>query len=91
MPDILFDYGFVISNYFICICIVLCNNVLLFQSIRVKVIQNASTVEKRFSSWIGGSILASLVRINVQQPLLNVLLPACVIAGYFSTIVDIQN
>lgn len=29
-------------------------------SIRVKVIQNVSTVEKRFSSWIGGSILASL-------------------------------
>ena len=40
------------------LCILFC------QSIRVKVIQNATTVEKRFSSWIGGSILASLVRIH---------------------------
>jgi len=31
------------------------------QSIRVKLVQNSSTVERRFSSWIGGSILASLV------------------------------
>lgn len=29
-------------------------------SIRVKMVQNASTVERRYSSWIGGSILASL-------------------------------
>lgn len=28
---------------------------------KVKVVQNSSTVERRFSSWIGGSILASLV------------------------------
>ena len=31
------------------------------QSMKVKVVQNSSTVERRFSSWIGGSILASLV------------------------------
>lgn len=29
-------------------------------SMRVKLVQNSSTVERRFSSWIGGSILASL-------------------------------
>ena len=28
----------------------------------MKLVQNATTVERRFSSWIGGSILASLVR-----------------------------
>ena len=28
----------------------------------MKVVQNVSTIERRFSSWIGGSILASLVR-----------------------------
>ena len=27
----------------------------------MKLVQNSSTVERRFSSWIGGSILASLV------------------------------
>ena len=34
---------------------------LFSQSIRVKLVQNSSTIERRFSSWIGGSILASLV------------------------------
>ena len=34
---------------------------LFSQSIRVKLVQNSSTVERKFSSWIGGSILASLV------------------------------
>ena len=29
-------------------------------------VQNASTVERRYSSWIGGSILASLV-INISD------------------------
>ena len=39
---------------------------LLFsQSIRVKLVQNSSTVERRFSSWIGGSILSSLVSFHV--------------------------
>ena len=70
MLHILFDYGFMICNYFNFFSIILCvmvmayNIVYFFQSIRVKVIQNASTVEKRFSSWIGGSILASLVRMH---------------------------
>ncbi|XP_003386197.1 PREDICTED: actin-like protein 6A [Amphimedon queenslandica] len=30
------------------------------QSVRIKMVQNVSTVERKFSSWIGGSILASL-------------------------------
>lgn len=38
---------------------------LFSQSIRVKLVQNSSTVERRFSSWIGGSILASLVSFHV--------------------------
>lgn len=33
-----------------------------FQSMRLKLIANNTTVERRFSAWIGGSILASLVR-----------------------------
>lgn len=32
------------------------------QSMRLKLIANNTTVERRFSAWIGGSILASLVR-----------------------------
>ena len=32
-----------------------------FQSMRLKLIANNTTVERRFSAWIGGSILASLV------------------------------
>lgn len=35
---------------------------LYFQSMRLKLIANNTTVERRFSAWIGGSILASLVR-----------------------------
>ena len=31
------------------------------QSIRVKLVQNTSAMERRFSPWIGGSIIASLV------------------------------
>ena len=31
------------------------------QSIRVKLVQNSGAIERRYSSWIGGSILASLV------------------------------
>ena len=34
---------------------------IIFQSARLKIISNNSTLERRFSSWIGGSILASLV------------------------------
>lgn len=37
------------------------------QSMRLKLIANNTTVERRFSSWIGGSILASLV----SKPVLN--------------------
>ena len=33
----------------------------VLQSIRVKLVQNASPIERRYSSWIGGSILTSLV------------------------------
>lgn len=33
-----------------------------WQSMRLKLIANNTTVERRFSAWIGGSILASLVR-----------------------------
>jgi actin-related protein len=29
-------------------------------SVRVKMVQNVSNVERKFSTWIGGSILASL-------------------------------
>ena len=32
-----------------------------FQSMRLKLISNNSQTERRFSAWIGGSILASLV------------------------------
>ena len=34
---------------------------ILFQSMKLKVISSAVSAERRFSSWIGGSILASLV------------------------------
>lgn len=37
-------------------------NRVLLQSMRLKLIANSTTVERRFSAWIGGSILASLVR-----------------------------
>lgn len=37
-------------------------NMFDFQSMRLKLIANNTTVERRFSAWIGGSILASLVR-----------------------------
>ena len=43
------------------------------KSVRVKVVQNATSVERRFSSWIGGSILASLVSCNDMNPLLLLL------------------
>lgn len=36
-----------------------------WQSMRLKLIANNTTVERRFSAWIGGSILASLVRIQI--------------------------
>ena len=34
---------------------------------RLKLIANNTTVERRFSSWIGGSILASLVSLSTLQ------------------------
>lgn len=39
----------------------LCVGSFSVQSMRLKLIANNTTVERRFSSWIGGSILASLV------------------------------
>lgn len=33
---------------------------------RLKLIANNTTVERRFSAWIGGSILASLVRFSIR-------------------------
>ncbi len=43
----------------------------LSQSIRVKLVQNTSAVERRFSSWIGGSILGSLVsRVDTSRNIL---------------------
>ena len=57
---------------------------LFFQSMRLKVISNNSTIERRFSSWIGGSILASLVRMShtlcshvFVAPLLSVISCRC--------------
>jgi len=44
---------------FVCVCVCLC-----VQSIRVKLVQNSGSIERRYSSWIGGSILASLVKIS---------------------------
>lgn len=41
-------------------------NIFDFQSMRLKLIANNTTVERRFSAWIGGSILASLVRKNCR-------------------------
>ncbi|CAG5864489.1 unnamed protein product [Menidia menidia] len=37
-------------------------------SMRLKLIANSTTVERRFSAWIGGSILASLVRTHLEIP-----------------------
>ena len=45
------------------------------QSIRVKLVQNVSAVERRFSPWIGGSILASLVGLSLPPSLPPSLLP----------------
>lgn len=42
------------SSWLMCLCD--------WQSMRLKLIANNTTVERRFSAWIGGSILASLVR-----------------------------
>ena len=56
-----------VSAYRISSCLDQCSIVLLFllsfvlQSIRVKLVQNSGAIERRYSSWIGGSILASLV------------------------------
>lgn len=41
--------------------VILLNGTLILQSMRLKIIAAASSAERRFSSWIGGSILASLV------------------------------
>lgn len=38
---------------------------------RLKLIANSTTVERRFSAWIGGSILASLVRTHNMTSCLN--------------------
>lgn len=39
---------------------------LCLQSMRLKLMACNSSIERRFSSWIGGSILASLVRLRVS-------------------------
>lgn len=46
--------------------------VFFMQSMRLKLIANNTTVERRFSAWIGGSILASLVSmVNFYLAYLN--------------------
>ena len=45
-----------------------CNSLLckfLFQSMKLKIISSSVSSERRFSSWIGGSILASLVSLVI--------------------------
>lgn len=49
------------------------------QSMRLKLIANNTTVERRFSAWIGGSILASLVR--AHRRVICLVLTAVVIMG----------
>ena len=43
------------------VIIIIVEPLILLQSVRVKMVQNVTTIERRYSSWIGGSILASLV------------------------------
>ena len=59
----------------------LCENVWLFiewfflfiQSMKLKVVSSTVSAERRFSSWIGGSILASLVSQNKRAHIVNMI------------------